>query len=96
MLSYQSLSVELKLTHFRESDSVAPDAKIVGRTWLYVNKNGSPDRRFSNNREVPIAAYAEVDIRSPQGFHVRLHVSNIDNASKFVATIREYGHVDSG
>ena len=95
MLSYKSLSVDLSATNFRETDRVPSDAKIVGRAWLYVNKNGGPDRRFGNNREMPIAAYAQVDIRSPQGFHILLHISNGVSATAFVATIQEYGRVTS-
>jgi len=96
MLSYKSLSVELSLTRFRETDPIPSDAKIAGRTWLYVNKNGGPDKRFGNNREIPIVEYVEADIRSPQGFHVRLHISNTEKANALITAIQDYARIDSG
>ncbi len=50
-------------TRFLETElgsaALASDAKVVGQTWLYLNKDGSPDRRYTNNRQVPIVEYGE-------------------------------------
>ena len=89
-LSYSSLSIDTALSYFRETNGVPADSAVSGRTWRYVNKNGGPDRRFSDNREIPIAVYAQLDLRSPQGFHVRLHVSNTAAAEAFVVAVRAY------
>ena len=49
-VSYESLDIAFAPTRFIEDDGVPNDAKIIDHTWRYVNKNGGPDRRFSNNR----------------------------------------------
>lgn len=56
-------------------DSAPSDAQIVGQTWKYVNKNGSPDRRFNNNRQLPICLFEEIGMVSDQGFKALLQVS---------------------
>ena len=36
--------------------------------------------------------YPQLDLRSAQGFHIRLQVSNTVEAAAFAATIQAYGH----
>jgi hypothetical protein len=50
---------------------VPPDAVQVDTTWQYVNKRGGPDRRFKNNRRLPVMRYGEVDLATGGGFAVR-------------------------
>jgi Protein of unknown function (DUF4236)/DnaJ domain len=54
------LTLEIKKARFIESEEPPTDAPEVGRTWLYLNKNGSPDRRYRDNRIVPIFEYTEI------------------------------------
>ncbi|WP_281969035.1 hypothetical protein [Roseovarius nanhaiticus] len=56
-------------------DSAPADAKTVGETWKYVNKNGSPDRRFKDNRLLPICLFEEIAIISVDGFKALMQVS---------------------
>ncbi len=36
------------------------DATVVDKTWRYVNKKGGPDRRFKDNRELPVCVYDQL------------------------------------
>ncbi len=72
---YEDLELEASEVRFREEGSVPQDAKIIGTTWRYVNKGGGPDRRFSNNYQIPIALYGTLDIRSPAGMRLSLQTS---------------------
>lgn len=65
-LDYASAQATARNVDFRESARVPPDATLVGSTWQYVNKNGSPDRRFANNRQLPILRYSELSFRHPK------------------------------
>lgn len=65
--SYESLNISSASTQFIEDDSVPADSQVVGHTWRFVNKNGGPDRRFNNNRQLPIAEYGEVSLTTAQG-----------------------------
>ena len=48
-------------------DTVPTGAEIVGSTWLKVNKDGKPDRRFRDNRPVPEIRLYKIDLQSQGG-----------------------------
>jgi Protein of unknown function (DUF4236) len=75
-VGYDQLNLEAGTTRFIESESVPGDAPVVGSTWQYVNKSGGPDRRFSNNRQLPILQYGEIHLTSPTGLNEAIQVSN--------------------
>lgn len=66
-----------------ESNQVPSDAKIIDYTWLHVNKNGTPDKRFKNNPQLPISLYGSISIKSTNGLHVELQCSNVEIVNKF-------------
>lgn len=82
-VSYDALNVSFSPTRFIEDVGVPQDAQVVSSTWLYVNKNGGPDRRFNNNRQIPIAQYGLLEITSSTGLNIHLHVSNLEAARHF-------------
>src|SRR5699024_6838126 len=49
-VDYSELHLGVGNVIFIESGGVPKDAQIVGHTWQYVNKNGTADKRFKNNR----------------------------------------------
>lgn len=51
-----------RTTRFLETETIPSDARAVGQTWLYVNKDGGPDRRYRDNRIVSIMEYGEVTL----------------------------------
>ena len=67
------------MSHYRR------DAAILSYTWLKTNKDGSRDRRFTHNRQIPVVCYGEIVFTSPQGMHEAYMVSNHDAAQAFVA-----------
>lgn len=85
---YHALQIERMTTRFIESDPVPSDSQIVGQTWAYVNKEGGPDRRFSNNRELPICEYESLHLFSTSGLNEVLQVSRVgagEGLSKYLA-----------
>ena len=80
---YENIRISTSSVHFVESDPVPKDAQIVDYTWRYVNKNGTPDKRYKDNRRLPICNYGVVYIRSDSGINVELQVSNIQKCSDF-------------
>lgn len=77
-LNYSDISSDIRTTRFVESESVPKDAKVVGNTWKYVNKSGGPDRRFADNRQLPICEYGEIELTSNSGLNTLLMYSNSD------------------
>jgi hypothetical protein len=69
--SYKRLQAVSAATRFIEHETVPSDARVVDRTWQYVNKKGGPDRRFKNNRELPVCAYNQFNLSTPDGLDIR-------------------------
>lgn len=90
-VNYKELHLDVSATQFIESESVPSDAKIVGRTWKYVNKSGAPDRRFKDNKEFPICQYEEISLRTASGLNEVIQVSRTGLGSVFAAAITVLG-----
>jgi hypothetical protein len=75
-LSYNPMS-------FIEEGSVPSDAELVGHTWKKANKDGSPDRRFANNYQIPILKYGDVRLTSHSGLNEAYMISNESLANAF-------------
>ncbi len=87
--TYESLSVGARLTRFIETDGVPSDSQVVGHTWRFVNKNGSPDRRFKDNRQIPIAQYEELKLSSAQGIQELYHFSRVGRGESFANSLSQ-------
>lgn len=74
-VSYDDLSLVVTDKRFIEDESVPRDAQVVDKTWQYVKKGGGPDRRFSNNRQIPICLYEELWLNSPTGLNEVIQIS---------------------
>ena len=66
------------------------DARQVDTTWRFVNKNGGPDRRFKDNRQLPVMLYGESPSRVSHGLSWNLDLSVIDVADLLVSCLN--GH----
>jgi len=84
-IQYPQLFLEVRATRYIESESIPGDSRQVDTTGRFVNKNGGPDRRFNNNRQIPILQYGEVTIRTGAGLQVILQTSSIEKSQTFVA-----------
>ena len=63
-VKYSNSTISLSGTSFVESEKVPPDAKIIDKTWKYVNKSGAPDKRFSDNRQLPVCLYGKLTVQT--------------------------------
>lgn len=88
IIDYSDFRISVSSVRFVETDPVPKDAQVVGQTWQYVNKNGTPDQRFKNNKQIPVCLYGQVFLRSSSGLNVELQISNVQNARDFAELIR--------
>ena len=86
-VSYPNLRISVERTRFIEDGSVPRDAKVVDRTWKYVNKRSGPDKRFKDNRELPIALYEDLNLTSDTGLNERIEVSRVGHGDGFSSAI---------
>ena len=89
-LAYGSFSVSRRNQRFIENGTVPRDGTIVDYTWQYVNKSGGPDRRFSNNRQLPILLYSEVFFTSNSGLNELVQFSKQTAGIDLISKLEQY------
>ncbi|EAB6718125.1 DUF4236 domain-containing protein, partial [Salmonella enterica subsp. enterica] len=82
-VSYADLKVQWQHSRFIETERVPNDAKIVGHTWKHPNKAGGPDRRFKDNRQIPICLYETMHLNSATGVNELVEFSKTEVAAQF-------------
>jgi len=79
-VAYAEVRATVLLDAFAETQQVPTDAKVVGSTWRYVNKKGGPDRRFNDNREIPLVQYGNLQLESDSGLREHFECSRPETA----------------
>jgi uncharacterized membrane-anchored protein YhcB (DUF1043 family) len=92
---YKNLKISGSITRFIEEEGLAGDAVVVGNTWKYVNKSGGPDRRFNDNRQLPICAYSEYTLSSDTGVYEVITTSKQGAMDGFAGFIAQIGALQS-
>jgi hypothetical protein len=90
LVDIRELQVTVDGVRFHEDESVPRDAKVVGQTWAKTNKDGSPDRRFKENYQIPICLYGQISFRSQSGVTEEYMVSDASAALAFVDAVQAY------
>jgi hypothetical protein len=85
-VAYQALSVDYTTKSFIESRTIPADAEVIGTTWEKVNRDGSRDKRFAQNRQFPILLYGYLGLHSDNGLNISLQVSNTKLGALFSET----------
>ena len=88
MIDYSALIINVSTVRSIESNYVPSDAHIIKYTWQYVNKDGTPDQRFKDNRRLPLCEYGRVRLLSNSGLNIELQISNIQNARDFAELVK--------
>lgn len=81
-IEFSNIKIEFSDFVIRMPDSKPIDCDVIGTTWLYVNKNGTPDGRYSNNKQVPICRLGEFSLTSINGLNIYLLASKYDAGKK--------------
>ena len=92
-VSYKDLRFDGRVQRFIEDGSVPHDAEVVDKTWKYVNKKGGPDRRFKDNRQLPVVLYEELRFESTSGLNEVFQVSKHSTSDAARSAISMMGRV---
>ncbi|HST59248.1 MAG TPA: DUF4236 domain-containing protein [Longimicrobium sp.] len=92
-IPYHQLEITVESHPFIEEERVPADASQVGTTWRYVNRNGSPDRRFADNRQLPVLLYEQVAFTSPGGLREVVQLSATGGGNSFRSAIEALGRL---
>ncbi|MEM7480830.1 MAG: DUF4236 domain-containing protein [Acidobacteriota bacterium] len=86
-IHYSDLALDVHSCRFIEDGRVPRDAEVVGQTWRYVNKSGGPDRRFTDNPQIPICHYEEISFSSSSGLNELIQVSRVGHGQSLAAAL---------
>ncbi|MDP1810861.1 MAG: DUF4236 domain-containing protein [Sediminibacterium sp.] len=91
-IMYKNIECYEESTRFIESTSVPSDATVIDHTWRYLNKNGTPDKRFNDNHKIPICLYSEYSLSSSSGLNEKIMTSKhkgFDGFIKYISVISQ-------
>lgn len=83
-VSYTDLNVRWQDSSFIETERIPSDARVVDHTWKHPNKSGGPDRRFRDNRQIPVCLYETMHLTSNSGVNELLEFSRTGVVAAFV------------
>jgi hypothetical protein len=90
LIDIKEFEMKFSQQQFIEQEKIPSDTKIIDKTWAKVNKNGSPDKRFVGNYEIPIVSYGKIDFTSKSGLNETYAFSNYEKSKEFVDVFFEY------
>lgn len=90
LLETSKLEMQFSSIRFMEPEVVPDDAKVVDQSWLRSNKDGSRDRRFKDNYQLPVCAYGEISISSAAGLQEVFCFSNPAKAEAFAEAFKAF------
>ena len=90
ILDMKELEVDYTPNPFIEKETIPQDSKRVGQVWEKSNKDGSRDRRYSENRQWPVMEYGEVTFRSGSGIYEKYLFSDAEAAESFVDLLLKF------
>jgi hypothetical protein len=62
---------------------------MIGKVWAKTNKNGTRDRRFKHNRELPVMLYGELCLNGPSGLNEEFLFSRNEACREFVSAVTD-------
>jgi hypothetical protein len=87
-IPYAWLRVAAQEQRFIESEAVPGDSQQIDTTWQFANAKGGPDRRFKNNRPLPVMLYGRLTLSTTHGFLMVWDFSRPDVAFALADAVR--------
>jgi hypothetical protein len=90
LIEYHDITGQAKNVRFQEDEAVPSDSLVVGSTWAKANKDGSRDKRFVDNYQIPVVQYGQLTLRSANGLWEEFHFSNMDRMVKWLTALNAF------
>lgn len=90
LLEYGDMLFVCRSIQFQEEETVPPDSCTIGHTWTKVNKDGSPDKRFKDNRQIPLVRYGQMRLSSSTGLNEEYMFSNAEQVDTFARAFSDF------
>ncbi|MDR6157376.1 hypothetical protein QF023_000892 [Chryseobacterium sp. SLBN-27] len=90
VIGIDELTMTFSSVNFTETEPVPRDSKVISKTWAKVNKNGTPDKRFKDNYQIPVVRYGRISFFTDTGVNEEYQLSNFEFTEDFAYAFREY------
>lgn len=90
MLDLNEVQCIFEPRRYEERETTPKDSTQVGVAWRYANRDGSPDKRYSDNSQTPVFLYTEVTWKSASGLSEEYLFSNAQAAAAFVDALTDF------
>lgn len=90
LIGIDEIILNQSFIRFTETGTIPKDSKIIDRTWAKVNKNGTPDKRFKGNYQIPVVRYGEIKLRTKTGLNEEYEFSNYEFTEEFGKAFEKY------
>lgn len=90
LIGIDEIILHQSFVRFTETGAIPKDSKIIDRTWAKVNKNGTPDKRFKSNYQIPVVRYGEIKLRTNTGLNEEYEFSNYEFTQQFGEAFKNY------
>ncbi|GAB3742311.1 DUF4236 domain-containing protein [Spirosoma lituiforme] len=90
IIGLDEISLQQSSVRFTETGTIPKDSKIIDKTWAKVNKNGTPDKRFKGNYQIPVVRYGEISLSTATGLNEEYEFSNYEFTEEFGKAFRAY------
>lgn len=92
LVDVREVEIDASARGFHEEEGVPPDATVISYAWAKSNKDGSQDRRFSDNYQIPICSYGYITFRSAGGIREEYMFSSVPAVEAFFMAFQAYQH----
>lgn len=90
VIDVQEIEINYSPVKFIEREEIPSDSPTVDHTWLKVNKNGTPDKRFKGNFQIPVVQYGSLKIKSGSGLNEEYMLSSAPLSEAFAKAWSNY------
>lgn len=90
LIEYHDITGQASNIRFTEDETVPSDSQVIGTTWAKANKDGSRDRRFADNYQIPLVRYGQLTLKSANGLWEEFHFSNVDRMVKWLNALNAF------
>lgn len=90
LIDFRDAQFEVIGTRFIADTQPPSDAVVVDHTWEKVNKNGTRDRRFVDNRQIPVVDYLKIRLTAKTGLNEAWMVSRSAAGRDFFAALDKF------
>lgn len=94
ILDLKEVSITFRPVLVMEVGGFPTDALVVKKVWEKANKDGSPDKRYKDNQQIPVCQYGLLEWRSQTGLHEAWMFSDYRKAHLFASALQEIRFID--